>query len=46
MVLKLNRKQMMLRTGRLYEIKVDVILSYVKSFHAKCKCQDYTKVKL
>ena len=34
------------RKGRLYEIKVDVRLSYMKSFHAKCKFHDYSKVKL
>ena len=45
MVLKWNRKQMILGTGRLYEIKVDVRLSYMKWFHAKCKFHDYTKVK-
>ena len=46
MVLKWNRKQQILGTGRLYEIKVDVRLYYIKSFHAKCKFHDYTKVKL
>ena len=37
---------MILETGRLYEVKVDVRLSYMKSFHAKWKFHDYTKVKL
>ena len=46
MVPKWNHKQMILGTGRFYVIKMDVRLSYMKSFHAKCKFHDYTKVKL
>ena len=46
MVPKWNRKQMILGTSRLYEIKVDVRLPYMKSFHAKCKFHDYMKIKL
>ena len=45
MVLKWNRKQMILGTGRLYKIKVDIRLSYMKSFHAKYKFHVYTKIK-
>ena len=37
---------MILGTGRLYEIKADARLSYMKSFHAKLKFHDYTKIKL
>ena len=37
---------MIIKTDSLYEIKMDVKLSYMKSFHAKCKFHDYTKVKL
>ena len=37
---------MILGTGRLYEIKVDVRLSYMKSFHAKWKFHDYGKIQL
>ena len=37
---------MILGTGRFHEIKVDVRLFYMKSFHAKCKFHNYTKVKL
>ena len=46
MVLKWNRKHMILGTGSLYEIKVDVRLSHMKSFYAKWKFHDYTKIKL
>ena len=34
---------MILGADRLYEIKVDVKLSYMNSFHAKCKFHDYMK---
>ena len=43
---QMKSQQMRLGTGRLYVIKMDVRLSYMKSFHAKCKFHDYTKVKL
>ena len=46
MVFKWNRRQIRLGTGRLHEIRVDVRLSHIKSFHAKCKFHDYTKAKL
>ena len=36
---------MILGTGRLYEIKKDVRLCYRKSFQAKWKFHDYTKIK-
>ena len=46
MMLKWNRKQMTLGTGGLYEIKVDVRFSYMKSFHATWKFHGYTKIEL
>ena len=45
MVLKQNGKQMILGTGRLYEINVDVRLSYMTSFHAKWNFHDCMKIK-
>ena len=46
MVLKWNRKQIILGTGKLYEINVDVRLSCMELFHAKWKFYDYRKIKL
>ena len=37
---------MIIGIGKLYEIKMDVRLSYMKSFYAKYKFHDYTKGKL
>ena len=37
---------MTLGTGGLYEIKVDVRFSYMKSFHATWKFHGYTKIEL
>ena len=42
----MNGKQMILGAGRVYGIKVDGRLSYMKSLHAKWKFHDYTIIKL